>query len=495
MTTLKARAVHGVKWTGTSTAVVTLTKYARTIILARLLVPGDFGLMAMVTVVVGLGQAFSDMGISLSIIWKQDATEDQLSSVYWFNIFTGILVTVLVAAAAPLVVRFYREPRLYDMVLWLSPVFLITSIGVPFRMIMQKELLFRRIAALEMVSTFVAAVTSVVAAALNAGVYALVWGAIVEIIMLAVLQVALGWSIWRPKLFFRAGDLRSFLRFGVFNMGERVLNFFHTNVDYMILGRFLGGEALGIYMLSYQLVVEPFIKLNPILNRVAFPVFARRQKENEVLRRGYCELSRMVAFLTYPLLALLAATASVFIPAVFGAKWGAAVPLVRILIILGALRTLINPYGSILYTKGRTDLAFYYNLLSAVLNTALFWIFVRRGMYAIAWLEAGLSFLYFILLLGILKRVIGLRISIYAAAIAAPLGINGVVGVTVFASYLLLRGAVPQGIGFLAILLIMGALLLVALIAGFERDLVREYWGLLRGKQEVSREGEEAESP
>ena len=123
MTTLRARAVYGVKWTATSTAVVTILKYVRTIVLARLLVPDDFGLMTMVTVIVGLGQAFSDMGISLALIWKQDASEDELSSVYWFNILTGVLVSALVAAAAPLIVRFYNEPRLYDMIIWMAPVF------------------------------------------------------------------------------------------------------------------------------------------------------------------------------------------------------------------------------------------------------------------------------------------------------------------------------------------------------------------------------------
>lgn len=491
---MKARAVHGVKWTGISTVVVTVTKYARTIILARLLVPRDFGLMAMVTVIVGLGQAFSDMGISLAIIWRQDASEEELSSVYWFNIFTGIVVTAAVAAAAPLVVRFYNEPRLHDLVLWMSPVFLITSIGVPFRMILQKELMFRRIALMEIVSTLVAAAAAVTAAVLQAGVYALVWGAIAEIVMLASLQTALGWKVWRPRAFFRASDLKRYLRFGLFNLGERILNFFQANVDYIILGRFLGGETLGIYMIAYQLVVEPLVKINPVLTRVAFPVFAKRQEEDDVLRRGYCELSRMVAFLTFPALALMAATAQVFIPALFGAKWTPAVSLVQILVILGALRALINPVGSMLYTKGRTDLGFYYNLVSATLSTLVFWAFVHRGMYVIAWLEDGLSFLYFLLVLAILKRVIGLGLRQYATAIVAPLGLNLCVGASVYAAYLSLRGVIPSGVALLAILLALGLSLYAAMVTWFERDLVREYWGLLRGTRDASGESEDAAS-
>ncbi len=210
------------------------------------------------------------------------------------------------------------------------------------------------------------------------------------------------------------------------------------------MGRFLGGETLGIYMIAYHLVVEPFIKINPVLTKVAFPVFAKRQKNDDILRRGYCELSRMVAFLTFPVLALMAATSQVFIPAFFGAKWGPAVPLVQILVILGALKALINPLGSIIYTKGRTDLGFYYNLASSILNTVLFWAFVRRGMYTIAWLENGLSLLYFLLALAILKSVIGLSFRQYTVAIATPLCINAVMGAAVFATYLLLGASFPR---------------------------------------------------
>lgn len=467
------------KWTGTSTLVVTAMKYVRTIILARLLVPDDFGLMAMVTVIVGLGQAFSDMGISLSIIWKQDASDDELSSIYWFNLLTGVAVSGLVVAVAPLVVRFYNEPRLYDLVLWVSPIFLITSIGLPFQMILQKELMFRHIAILEIISALAAAAVSVAAAFLEAGVYALIWGAIVEIIMRAILQTAIGWKTWHPYLHFGAKELRSYLRFGIFNMFDRLLNFYQSNIDYIILGRFLGGEMLGIYMIAYQMVIEPLVKLNPILTRVAFPVFARKQDDNSALRRGYCEMSKMVGFMTFPVLALMAATVPLFIPALFGAKWAPAITLIQILAILGVLKALINPLGSILYTKGRTDIGFYWNLLCACLNTAVFWTFVRHGVYVIAWLESALTFLYFILVILILKRLISLSIKEYATAIASPLMANLFMGVTVYAGSLLLKNVITNQLALLIILVTFGLSLYAVYIAAFERRLVKEYWGLL----------------
>lgn len=488
MATLKAEAVHGVKWTATSNLVVTILKYVRTIILARLLIPNDFGLMTMVTVVVGLGQAFSDMGISLAIVWKQDASRDELSSVYWFNIFTGVAVSGIVAAAAPLVVRFYNEPRLYNMILWMSPVFFITSIGIPFQMILQKELMFRRLALVEIVATVAAATVAVVTAFLGAGVYSLVWGTIIDLVMRSFLQTLAGWKVWHPGAYFRARDLVGYLRFGVFSMGDRLLNFYQSNIDFIILGKFLGGEMLGMYMIAYQMVVEPFLKLNPILTRVAFPIFAKRQEDDAVLRRGYCELSKMVAILTLPVLAIMAATANLFIPALFGVKWQPAIALVQILVILGAMKALTNPLGSILYAKGRTDYGFYWSLFSSVANTVLFWAFVGYGVYVIAWLEDGLSFLYLVLALLVVKRVIGLSLGEYARAVGGVLGANILIGVVVYAVGLLLRDVFGSDIALLVVLVALGLALYTAFLATFERGLFVEYWGILwrrRGQDEA----------
>ncbi|MDD5668370.1 MAG: MOP flippase family protein [Actinomycetota bacterium] len=479
MTTLQAQAVDGVQWTATSTLAVTAAKYIRTIILARLLVPDDFGLMAMLTVLIGLGQAFSDMGISLSIIWKQDASDDELSSIYWFNILTGIIVTGLVIAAAPLVVFFYHEPRLYDLVLWISPIFLVSSTGMPFQMMLQKELLFSRLAKIEIIATVVGAIVAVSAALMDGGVYALVWGSVVDIIVRAALLVVVGWKNWHPHVHFRWKDLRGFIRFGLFNMGERLLNFYYANIDYIILGRFLGGEILGIYMIAYQMVVEPFLKINPILVRVAFPVFAKKQEDNAVLRKGYYELSKVVALLTFPVLALIAATTHIFIPALFGEKWNQAIPLIQILVILGVLRALINPIGSILYAKGRTDMGFYWNLYGAVVNTVVFWIFVSYGVFVIAWLENGLTFISFILALWILNRVIGLKPAEYLATLARPLIANAIVAAATYAASLLLEEIVANGIALFAVLVVFGLSLYAAFLAIFERDLFKEYWRLL----------------
>lgn len=476
---LRARAVHGVKWTAASNISVTILKFLKFAILAHLLDPNDFGLMGMLLVVIGLGSAFSDMGISNAIVWKQDASNEQLSSLYWLNIIAGVAVFGIVIAATPLIVRFYKEPRLQELVIWASLAFLIAPIGQQFQMILQRDLMFDRLAKIEVLAALIGTVVAVSTAFMGAGVYALIWGQLTETGMRALLLAFIGWRDWRPRFHFNLKELKGFIRFGVFQMGERLLNFYYTNVDYLIIGRFLGSELLGIYTIAYQIVIEPFSRINPILTRVAFPIFSRRQSDDDALGRGYCELSKMVAFLTFPILALMATTAPLFVPLILGAKWNAAITIIQILIILGAIRSLINPLGSILYAKGRTDFAFLWNLIAATLNTLVFWYVVRFGLKAVAWSENILTFFYFLIALWFIHKVIGLRYRQYFSAIRSPLAANIAMGGVLYVLYLLLRNVIGSKLMFFVVMIILGLLFYAIFISIFERSLFKEYWALL----------------
>ena len=136
---LKQQAVSGVKWSGVSVGVVTALQFVDLAVLARLLSPSDFGLMGMVMVVFGFAQAFADMGISNAIIHRQDVTKDQLSSLYWLNILSGVIVFCVVCASVPLIVGFFHEPRLNNLLYLTAIIFLITPFGQQFQILLQKE--------------------------------------------------------------------------------------------------------------------------------------------------------------------------------------------------------------------------------------------------------------------------------------------------------------------------------------------------------------------
>lgn len=189
----------------------------------------------------------------------------------------------------------------------------------------------------------------------------------------------------------------------------------------ILIGRFLGAEALGIYSLAYQIVTIPVLKINPIVTRVAFPVFAKSQRDHSMLREGFLSMTNMLALVSFPLLIGLAAVSDSFIEVVFGEKWLVAVPVLNILCIVGLLRVLMNPNGSILLAKGRADLAFYWDTgMLIVYGCALYAGVTTGSLLTVAWIYSGVSLLNFIVGRWLMAYVIQLDMKVYLKSLGKP---------------------------------------------------------------------------
>jgi O-antigen/teichoic acid export membrane protein len=481
---LRRAAASAVKWKGAAAAIGQALQFVRLVILARLLVPEDFGLMAMITVIIGIAETFSDGGMNSAIIHRQDVTREQLTSLYWLNLAAGFVVFALVWALTPLVVALYHEPRLADLMFWAALLFLITPIGQQFRILLQKQLRFRRLAQVEVSAAVVGTVVAVWFALAGHGVFSLIWGQLATTLTTSMMCAKLEWKTCGPRLHFRLNDLRGFVGFGLYQIGSRTMNKLSANVDYLIIGRFLGAEALGFYMLAYRLVVTPLLKFNPMLTQVAFPVFARKQSDHAALRHGYLEMIRMVAFVTFPILVGVGATAPLLVPVVFGAKWLPAVPLIQILVALGILKTLTNPIGSLLLAKGRPDIGFKASLGALVINVCVFWNVVEYGAQAVALAYTLLTTAYFAGgLKMILHPLIGLRPVEYLAVLLRPMAVSVGMGVTVLGAYLALHHLWGSNTALLGMLAVLGIMVYGSLMVIFERQYLAENWRLLFHKQ------------
>lgn len=478
------QAVHGVKWTGTSTAITTALLYGRLAVLAHLLSPKDFGLMGMVLVIVSIGSSLADAGISQAIIWKQDATAEQLSTLYWLNIMAGFAVFGITIAVAPLVSVFFGEPRLTGLIIWASFIFPVSAIGQQFQMLLQKDLRFRKLAVVEIISTALGCAVAITAAFLDQGVLSLVWGQLTISTCAALLYASVGWREWRPQFVFKPRNLHGVISFGLYQMGWRVGYAFAANVDYIVVGRFLGPRLLGIYMLAWQIMVAPMAKLNPALTRVAFPVFARKQADDGALSRGYVELSKMVAVLTLPIIVLAAATAPVFVPVVFGSKWIAAVPIIQIFVLLGLFLSLTNPTWSMFWARGRADLGLMLIVAVAAVSTVVFCFAAQQGLYSMAWAEVAVAALFFFVVLEILRRLIGLKYSSYFREVGKPTLLAFATGAATYGCYLTFRGAIHSNLWLFIVLLAFGILCYALLIILFERQYFLNYFWLFLGREQ-----------
>jgi O-antigen/teichoic acid export membrane protein len=465
---LKRQAAVGTYWMGGSGAIGTVLQLGTLIILARRLEPQDFGLAAMVTVVVGLMQAYADMGISNAIIHRQDTTPDQLSSLYWLTIFASGGAYVLVVATTPLIVLLYDEPRLSDMVPVAALALLFSSPGMQFRILLQKALRFKDLAIIESIGIAVGAAVAIGSALANQGPYAIIFGILANAAVTSVLALAVGWTDWPVGLAFQRRHLDGYLSFGLYQMGERTANYVWEKLDQLLIGALIGPQALGYYNLATNLVYLPMQRINPILTRVAFPLFARVQENTDQLKRGFMIMRQLLATVNFPIYMGLASTAPIFVPLFFGEQWLEVAPLIQILAFVVAMRSTGNPIGSLLLAKGRADYGFYWNVLVILFQIPV----VAAGAHfggvigvAIAILLAqcvyfGLGYLLLV------RRLIGPCLSQYLVALA-PAGLAaGIMAAVV----LLVAAASPnQTSGLLITQILIGIVVYLGL-----------YWSLFR---------------
>lgn len=478
---LKSEAFSGAKWTTAASVTTTLTRFFQIAVLARLLRPEDFGLVGMVMIVIGFAQVFSDAGVSAAIVQRQRVTPGQLSSLYWLNIFSGVAVFAALLCVTPVAVSFFGYEELRGLFHLASLLFLIIPFGQQFQFLLQKELKFDTISKIDVTATLIDAGASVAAAAAGAGAVSIILGHLCGASARAALLFARGMKFHRPSLRFRTSDLRGFVSFGLYQMGEKSLNYFQGNVDNLLIGKILGPKQLGYYTIAFNLIIQPVSRINPIINRVVFPLYAKVQADTERLRRGFFLTLKYLTLINFPLLIGLAVVARPFVITVYGREWAPCVPVIQILAFVGMMKARGNPIGSLILSKGRADLGFKWTLIVAVCNTAAVYLVVGRGIVAVAAMLVFLGSVYFLISYQFLTRpLIGkCAKEIYIDNFLVPLSYSLVMGAFV---YILMRILPLDDLRLLITGVLAGAAAYLAIIAVFEKDTVAEFRKNLSGR-------------
>lgn len=431
MSVIVQKMMVGVRWTTLSAISLIFLQVLQRIVLGNILLPEDFGLLGMITPFIIFAEAFTDLGISQAIIQKQDTTKDQLSSLYWLNIIAGTIIFFLMQAIVPLVVTLYQEPRLAPLLMLVSLSLLISPAGQQFRMLLQKNLKFQTLATIDVFSAFSAFAIGVLSALQGLGALALAIGVITNSLVKATLLFGVGWSNerWRPRLHFRFSDIRSYLRFGLYLMGERIVNYFSVNIDNLVIGYFLGPVALGYYTFSYQFIIMPYTKLNPIITNVAFPIFAQHQDDNALLSKSYLQGIKLIALINFPIAVGILITAPLFVPILFGSEWLPAIIFMQIMAPLGIIEAISNPSGIIYLTKGRTDIPFFLNIGLLLTRSCIFLYTVSFGAVAVSISYLLFSFIMIFPLQFFIKKLIQLEVTLFFIKLVIPLLYAVIMGV------------------------------------------------------------------
>ena len=359
---LKQKALNGVKWTSLSSIIIAILQLAQVSILARYLSPSDFGLMAIVSVVIGFSALFMDMGISSAIIHKQDISHKQLSSLYWLNIFAGSVLFFIVYFSSSMISQYYNEIQIIPLIQLLALTFFISAIGNQYRILNQKYLRFNRLAKVEIASASTAFFVAVICALNGYGVYSLVYATLTSVSISNLIFMLQGLREHKPSFLYKHSEIKSLISFGLFQMGERSINYFNSQFDVILIGKLLGTEALGIYSVAKTLVMKPAQIINPIITKVTFPIMSIVQNDKKQLKNIYLKTINYLCSVNFPIYIAIAILAEPLVLFLFGDKWVESIVILQILSAYFMFRSIGNPVGSLQLAKGRADLGFYWNL-------------------------------------------------------------------------------------------------------------------------------------
>ncbi len=382
---MKFRVITGALWNAVNSGFTFLLSIATVSVLARLLTPADFGFFAMIMVVINMLESFSDMGVSAAVISYKDVKEEELASLFYFNIFFGLGLTFLLIIASPLIVSYFKKPELYPYLWLIASYFTITSPAILFNVLMRKKMRFDMLSKISMITTLVYSVAVIVYVYFSRQVLGLVFGMLMQALVSTGLNIYFGLQIWKPqRLTFRFRHVRRFVSFGVFQIGSRVINRFNQNIDFLLIGAFLGEVALGYYSMAYNLMVKPIQRINPIITSVAFPALVEVSDDGLQLKRYYLKMIRYIGYIMVPIYFLFFVLAKDIILFLYGEKWLLSVPVLQVCAFLGVLYALGNPMGNLILAKGRADIGFYNDLAKTLIIVTANFIGLQWGITGVA---------------------------------------------------------------------------------------------------------------
>ncbi len=379
---LKSLTVSGAAINMASQLVRFALLFAYQIAMARLLAPGDFGLVAMAAPVIAFVQLFSDLGLSSATIQQATISQSQLSFLFWVNVGMGALLAAITAALAPAVAWFYGDPRVADITIAAGALLLLGGLFSQHMALLNRRLKFGAIAAVELGSFAVGAAAGVVAA-LSGLSY---WSLVVNSAATSATAMLLAWIIsgWRPGRPGRTDDMRALFRFGANLTGFSIVNFFARNMDNVLIGRVWGAGDLGLYDRAYKLVLMPFNQIAYPFARVALPLLSKSQHEPEFYARAYRRLLESVLLLSYPGLAWALATHHALILHVLGRRWEGVSPIFGVLVLDAFVAPIGSSMGWLFVSQGRTREMRDWGIAASLLFVTCFAAGLRWGATGVA---------------------------------------------------------------------------------------------------------------
>ena len=396
-----------------------------TAILARLLKPDEFGIVAIAMVFITFFTYLGDFGIGPAIIQNKDLDHADIESVFTFSILTGLLLSFIFFFGASLISYFYNEPELKNICRILAVSILFFSMKVVPEALNRKNLLFKKIGILSVIIQLISGSVAVILALNELSYYALVIKSVIDSLFLLMGNYYLNPVTFRFKI--RKESVFKIWRFSTYQFLFNLISYFTRNMDNLLIGKYYGAGALGFYDKAYSLMMMPVANLTNVITPVLHPVLSGYQNDKSKILGFYMIIFRILSVIGFPLSVFLYFSGSEIINIIYGPQWSESIPIFKILATIVGVQVIMSSAGSIFQVMNKIELMFISGLISSTLifMGILYGIFIDKSLESIA---KGISIAYFlsffITYLFLIKGAFGASLTQFISEMVIPLVIT-----------------------------------------------------------------------
>lgn len=359
-----------------------LLSTANTVILARLLSPEDFGLIAMVTVVMGFIALFKDAGLSMATIQREHISRQQVGALFWVNIYLTLLLSIIVISGSGIVSAFYGIEELRSVTVVMSLSIIFSGVVSQHQALLKRQLRFGKLAVIQLLSQVIGLSVTIWLAYYDWGYWSLVGGILSSSFSGMIITFLI--YPWIPPKVMKGTRIIELVKFGGNYTGFNFITYFTRTADNMIIGKIAGAEALGLYAKAYGLFMLPINQIRGPIIQVALPVLSKLKGEPERYRKYYTKLLEIIALLAIPIAAYCFLEAKFLIHLMLGDQWGEAVPIFKTLAISGIVQPTSGTVGVVLLSIGNADKLFRLSLVTGPITIISFLYGVQYGPIGVA---------------------------------------------------------------------------------------------------------------
>lgn len=457
-----------------------------TVILARLLTPSEYGLVGMAMVVVAFARTFMEAGLSMATVQKDKISHEQVSTLFWINVFVGFFLGLFVLASSPFVSRFYGQPELTAVTAALSVTFFVNGLTIQHVALLRRHMRFGTLANISIIAEIITLCITVVLALSGWGYWTLVVGTIAT--SLSRLFMTFFFLPWIPGRIKKNTGAREMLKFGRNLTVANFVNYFSLNIDKILIGKYIGSNALGVYGRAFRLFMMPISQIRMPMTKVAIPSLSTLKDQPSRYIKHYHRFLDLLATVTIPLTLYCVVEAEFLIHLILGPQWLEAIPVFRILAIAGIIQPVAQTQGIVLLTFGFSDKYLYYSLANTITKIIAIVAGLSFGITGVAAGYVAASYVILVPSLFYSFHKTPVTVALFLKTLVAPILTSGLAA----ASIVLVRSLNPND-STVSHFLLLGVFVLIYVSVSCFRKSIRETIGMLLGNLSIPTFRKEAE--